>query len=488
MISACAWIRKGAAASEPARFKMTEEEYKEMIERARLEIDDARASIAQLKISDQESSDQLNNNKIKVDDKIEDDLAKFNLDEYDADSDLEDRQDISFLLEENLENLENYNDEDFSDVEDKEDDDDLHLRPTDSLIVACRTEEEVSCLEVHVYEENEENLYIHHDIMLPSFPLCVEWLAGPLGAGVGRNYCAVGTFDPEIEIWDLDILEAPYPALILGAKGDARKKTFGKSRKLKSSQRNSAFHTDAVMSLSWNVNHAGILASGSSDCTVKLWDINADGSSALYSFNDVHKDKVQALKWSPVNAAILATTSYDGKVRVLDCRQKEGLASLEFTLGTNCDPEALCWNPHSLFGASADCTEITVSDENGYVLFFDTRHTAGGPRMQLAAHNKAVTAIDWNATLSGCLLTASADRTIKIWKVPTSSHTSTEESLDIACVAERSVAETAGKVFSAAFSPDLPNLVFVAGSKGRPAIINLSHDNDIISSFQANSS
>lgn len=33
------------------------------------------------------------------------------------------------------------------------------------------------------------------------------------------NYAAVGTFDPEIEIWDLDTVDAMYPDAILGETG-----------------------------------------------------------------------------------------------------------------------------------------------------------------------------------------------------------------------------------------------------------------------------
>ena len=75
-----------------------------------------------------------------------------------------------------------------------------------------------------MYEESVDNLYAHHDIPLPVFPLCLAWLDfHPCGASCPRagssdrgNYVAVGTFAPYIELWNLDVIDALEPIAVLG--------------------------------------------------------------------------------------------------------------------------------------------------------------------------------------------------------------------------------------------------------------------------------
>lgn len=126
----------------------------------------------------------------------------------------------------------------------------LEILPTDNLLLAAKTEEDVSQLEVYVYEKEADNLYVHHDIILPSFPLCLEWLdyhtgekSGAEGSG---NYVAIGTFEPDIEIWNLDIVDAMLPQTILG---------YSDKDKKRSKKVNDKYHVDAIMDLSWNKQH-----------------------------------------------------------------------------------------------------------------------------------------------------------------------------------------------------------------------------------------
>lgn len=241
---------------------------------------------------------------------MEENLAKFNLEGYSEEEEIYDDQDIiqatsniddialgieedPYLKENNM-----AKDEEEEEKVEEDDLDDLHVRPTDNLLIACRTEDEVSYLEVYVYEEEEDNLYVHHDIMLPSFPLCTEWIGTQLASEQPTshgNFAAIGTFEPEIEIWNLDMLEVPYPTTVLGQRPIDQIKKFQQRKKKSRSKSsctgvNSEAHTDAVMSLSWNRLHSSLLLSGSADSTIKLWDITQ--SKAVRSFEH-HTDKVK---------------------------------------------------------------------------------------------------------------------------------------------------------------------------------------------------
>ena len=240
----------------------------------------------------------------------------------------------------------------------------MEILPTDNLLVAAKTEDEISQLEVYVYDEAQENVYVHHDLMLPNFPLCLEWLDFPSASSSssapadGRgNYVAVGTLDPEIEVWSLDVIESMYPDMVLGRPdktaahvpvpaGTGKKKR----KKTKARPTSDAHHVDAVLGLSWNRTHRHMLASASADRTVKLWDLSraptadADGSGesavAIRSFN-VHKDKVQAVQWNEKEPTVLLSGSYDRTVRVFDSRAPD--TGVGAVLGA--DVEALRWDP-----------------------------------------------------------------------------------------------------------------------------------------------
>jgi WD40 repeat protein len=66
-----------------------------------------------------------------------------------------------------------------------------------------------------------------------------------------------------------------------------------------------------------NAANVGVLASGSADSTVKIWDIA--NQTNIYTA-DHHTAKVNKVEWNPVDVSILFTCSEDKTISILDSR------------------------------------------------------------------------------------------------------------------------------------------------------------------------
>jgi periodic tryptophan protein 1 len=360
--------------------------------------------------------------------------------------------------------------------EDEEDREELQILATDNMLLAAKVEDEVAHLEVYVYEDEADNLYVHHDIMLPAIPLCVEWL--DLGVGKSNlekdaraNFVAVGTFDPDIEIWDLDTIDCMYPNAILGqggnengteSKGGEKKK---KKRK-KSKKANDDYHVDAVLALAANRHHRNLLASSSADKTVKLWDLYTTKCAKSYSH---HTDKVCSIEWHPKESTVLLSGSYDRTVVAADMRAPDAKAP---RWGVESDVESVRWDPH-------DSNLFYISTENGIIHYHDVRNAPSNPAASkpvwtLQAHDESVSSFDINSIIPGFMATGSTDRTVKLWNIQPSGPT---------MVVSRNL--EVGKVFSTVFAPDeeVGFRLAVAGSKGSLQIWDTSTNPAIRKAF-----
>lgn len=420
-VSCLTWIKRGVAKSNPDKVELDKEILRRIIEETKEEIKehedeengegtdeeaevDAVADKKQTKGSPSEAGPstsgegssssngkvtkrKLDDSDMNVDDA--DIIDKYGLDDYDD-------EDVYF--QQGIGNLVYYadNDEDpYLSKDDPEDSDeeDSEIQATDNLLAVGCSQKDSCLLEFYVYDEPGNCLFVHHDIILPSFPLAVEWLDFDPSDDKPGNFVAVGSMAPTIDIWDVDLMNTLEPVMVLGNK---------KSQKKNKKKGSILGHTDSVIDLSWNQNARNVLSSASADCTVGLWDLSE--AKAVASIRK-HEDKVQCVNWHPAESQTLLTGGFDNTVRLFDCRD----ASYNHkTWNFGGEIEATVWNHFNPF-------YFYASTNTGHVYYTDVRQAK--PVYSLSAHNTSTSCLALCPTVPELLLTASEDKTVKIWNV-----------------------------------------------------------------------
>ncbi|XP_030745793.1 periodic tryptophan protein 1 homolog [Sitophilus oryzae] len=360
------WIKKGAANTHPVNIQLSKNELVQII-------NDAKEKLSNV--------DNQGNQNGDVEMKSENSLDEFNLEGYDQDDETQTAQALGIH---SLAELPTEAEDHFSESDDSEKEDDL-IKETDNLILVGHVEGDASMLEVYVYNEEEESFYVHHDILLPAFPLCIEWLNYEPQQPKG-NYCAIGTMSPIIGIWDIDIMNCIEPAFKLGKSASVRKR------------KDAIGHKDAVLALAWNKVYEHVIASGSVDQTILLWDMETQTPSTTIN---AFEEKVQCLEWHKFEGQTLLAGGCDSTARVFDCRTPEN----HQTWSLSGEAERLLWNPLQPF-------MFLAGTSTGQVECFDCRK---GKLWSLEAHQNEVTGLAISSQCPGLLVTASPDETVKTW-------------------------------------------------------------------------
>ncbi|KRZ75658.1 Periodic tryptophan protein 1 -like protein, partial [Trichinella papuae] len=314
-----------------------------------------------------------------------------------------------------------------------DEDEDFLLKADDNLVLfGCCVDNVENILEVHVYNESEDSFYPHHHYMLEEAPLCIEHVIFNKDTRDKGNFCAVGTMDSAIELWNLDVVEAIEPVAIFGVRNQSSETEKKKAKKIS--------HEDGVLSLTWNRILSHILASGSADLQIILWDIENQLGSAVLSG---HSDKVQSIKWHPTESSRLLSGDTSGVVKVWDAR--ESVCEKEWN-EFNAEIERVAWNPwksENFFVAASDGRLYNMDIRSGIVdvteahngavletLMIDCRLSL--KRMMINYFINKVVYLDIdidplnglsvNNKAENCVMTSSARGSLKLWKIDDSGH------------------------------------------------------------------
>ncbi|CAN6825652.1 unnamed protein product [Brassica oleracea var. botrytis] len=275
---------------------------------------------------------------------------------------------------------------------------------------------------------------------------------------------------PTIEIWDLDVRHEVLPCVQLGGVEEMEIIKKKKSKKQVCHIKLLYFslllkfmsnHTDSVLGLAWNKEFLNILASGSADNKVKVWDV-ATGTCKITM--EHHTKEVQAVAWNHCSPEVLLSGSFDQTVVLKDGRQPSHSG---FKWPVMSDVESLAWDPHCEHS-------FVVSLEDGTVKGFDIRTAQAGsdsnlkPSFTIQAHDqdKGVSSISYNISAPNLLATGSMDKTVKLWELSNN---------EPSCIASHKpkapsgncLFNTAASLFGTiSFSVDNPFLLAIGGSKG----------------------
>jgi ribosome assembly protein 4 len=162
-------------------------------------------------------------------------------------------------------------------------------------------------------------------------------------------------------------------------------------------------HSEAVLHVSFSPD-GKILASGSGDTTVRLWDVNTE--TPTFTLQG-HSNWVLSLAWSP-DGKYVASGSMDKTIRVWN--PKTGKRVCKPIRGHSKWITSLAWEPlHSRKPGTPP--RLASASKDGTIKIWDV--VRGTRLMSLAGHTNAVTCIVWGG--EGFIYSASQDRTIRMW-------------------------------------------------------------------------
>ncbi len=204
-------------------------------------------------------------------------------------------------------------------------------------------------------------------------------------------------------------------------------------------------HTDRVSSVAFSPVDATLLATGSSDRTVKLWDVETQQEIVTL---EGHTGRVSSVAFSPVDATLLATGSSDRTVKLWDVETQQEIVTLEdhtggvssvafssdgMTLAAGSyDGPVKLWDvaTHRDIGTfedhtggvssvafSSDGMTLAAGSYDGPVKLWDvaTHRDIG----TFEGHTDRVSSVAFSPVDATLLATGSSDRTVKLWDVET---------------------------------------------------------------------
>ncbi|CAF0940629.1 unnamed protein product [Adineta ricciae] len=141
-------------------------------------------------------------------------------------------------------------------------------------------------------------------------------------------------------------------------------------------------HKSAVLDIAWCPHNDNVIASGSEDCTVKIWQIPDGGITATLTESSVdlvgHQRRVGQIAWHPSALNVLLSAGGDMKIFIWNV----GKATILSTIDCHTEPIlSVSWNFNGsrIVTSSKDKLLRVIDPRSGEVLQSGTGHQGGKP-------------------------------------------------------------------------------------------------------------
>ncbi|XP_066981795.1 protein transport protein Sec31A-like isoform X38 [Macrobrachium rosenbergii] len=167
-------------------------------------------------------------------------------------------------------------------------------------------------------------------------------------------------------------------------------------------------HAGPVFTISSNPLQKNLIASGSSECEISVWDINKLDTPNSPGKRPAINADVTCVSFNRQVAHILAST-YAGHCVMWDLRKQTSIISISDTV-SRMKSKSICWNP----SVATQLLLASDDDSTPWAQIWDLRY-ANQPLKTLQGHQRGILKAMWCAQDDNLMITASKDNKIYVW-------------------------------------------------------------------------
>jgi ribosome assembly protein RRB1 len=164
--------------------------------------------------------------------------------------------------------------------------------------------------------------------------------------------------------------------------------------------------------LNWSPVELGLLACGTNDGILSVLRPSDETFSSFVKSDHhfkAHEKSIEDIQFSPLQAQILATSSSDNSIKLFDLRDPSKTLSSAIQInGHASDVNVISWN-------AINPNLLASGDDDGIIKVFDLRYPNKAPLSEIDFHVDSICSIEWQPHDEWTLAVGSLDNRISLW-------------------------------------------------------------------------